>query len=42
MEQTEEEDLLPAAGVRPLLRLLMASLTGTEAWQRESGDCMDA
>lgn len=31
VEQTEEEDLLPAAGVRPLLRFLLASLTGTNA-----------
>lgn len=35
MEQTEKEDLLPAAGVRPLFRLLMAPLTGTNEWERE-------
>lgn len=29
MEQTEEKDFLPAAGVRPLFCLFMAPLTGT-------------
>lgn len=29
LEQEEEEDLLPAAGVCPLFRLLLAPLTGT-------------
>lgn len=41
MEQTEEEDLLPAAGVRPLFCLLVASLTGTDEWKRETDDLMD-
>lgn len=30
LEQTEEEDLLPAAGVRSLLCLLLASFTGEQ------------
>ncbi len=39
LEQTQEEDLLPAAGVRPLFCLLMAPLTGTDEW--ETDDLMD-
>lgn len=40
MEQTEEEDLQLAVGVRPLFCLLVVTLTGTDEWEGDTDELM--